>query len=69
MCLLVKTDQEFLVDVGFGDLFMRPVGLNKKMQFDGRGHFCIEATAGGNYEISTRMERFSGRNTGSEWIQ
>jgi N-hydroxyarylamine O-acetyltransferase len=52
MCLLLKTDPEFLVDVGFGDLFMRPVGLNDKIQFDGRGHFCIEATAGGNYDIS-----------------
>jgi N-hydroxyarylamine O-acetyltransferase len=51
MCLLVKTDQEFLVDVGFGDSFMRPVALDSKIQFDGRNHFFIEAISGGNYDI------------------
>lgn len=51
MCLLVKTDQEFLVDVGFGDSFMRPIALNDNIQFDGRNYFRIESAGAGTYDI------------------
>jgi N-hydroxyarylamine O-acetyltransferase len=42
MAIHVKTDREYLVDVGFGDLFVRPLEIRTGIQYDGRNHFKIE---------------------------
>ena len=43
MCILVKHQQSWLVDVGFGDLFLRPIALiEDEIQTDDRNYFKIE---------------------------
>ena len=42
MCIYVKTDKEFLVDVGFGDLFITPLEIKSGEQYDGRNYFKID---------------------------
>lgn len=44
---------EWLVDVGFGDLFVRPLEIGgENVQFDGRHYFSITKTAGQSYVLS-----------------
>lgn len=45
MALIIKLNNAFwLADVGFGDLFVKPLNINKKsIQFDGRNYFKIKA--------------------------
>jgi N-hydroxyarylamine O-acetyltransferase len=42
MSLYVKTEKEFLVDVGYGDLFVIPIEIKSGVQYDGRNYFRIE---------------------------
>jgi N-hydroxyarylamine O-acetyltransferase len=42
MSVYVKTEKEFLVDVGYGDLFIIPIKIKNDFQFDGRNYFRIE---------------------------
>jgi N-hydroxyarylamine O-acetyltransferase len=50
MCLLVELDQPWLVDVGFGDLFLLPIALKKnEVQSDGRNYFKVEKHANEEY--------------------
>jgi N-hydroxyarylamine O-acetyltransferase len=53
MCLYIQTDRFYLVDVGFGDLFIRPLEIRDGIQTDGRGSFRIEPFASGQYLLST----------------
>jgi N-hydroxyarylamine O-acetyltransferase len=50
MCLLVELEQPWLVDVGFGDLFLQPMCLQEDtIQTDGRNYFKVEKIAFDEY--------------------
>jgi N-hydroxyarylamine O-acetyltransferase len=42
MCIYVETDKKYLADVGYGDLFTRPLEIKEGIQSDGRNLFKIE---------------------------
>ncbi len=42
MCIYVETDKKYLVDVGFGDLFITPLEIRVGIQIDSRNSFKIE---------------------------
>lgn len=42
MSVYVKMDKDYLADVGFGDLFVRPLEIRAGVQNDGRNYFKIE---------------------------
>jgi len=52
MCLNVKLEKDYLADVGFGDLFVRPVEIRSGIQHDGRNYFKIDRQVNGNYLLS-----------------
>lgn len=48
--LLVELDQLWLVDVGFGDLFLQPIAMHEAIiQTDGRNYFKVEKYAQEEY--------------------
>ncbi len=52
MCLLVELEQLWLVDVGFGDLFLQPMALQEDtIQTDGRNYFKVEKMAVNEYVL------------------
>ena len=52
MCLRVALEQPWLVDVGFGDLFVQPITLQEDIiQTDGRNYFKVEKTAVDEYVL------------------
>jgi N-hydroxyarylamine O-acetyltransferase len=52
MCLLVELEQLWLVDVGFGDLFLQPMALQADtIQTDGRNYFKVEKMAVNEYVL------------------
>jgi N-hydroxyarylamine O-acetyltransferase len=52
MCLLVKLEQLWLVDVGYGDLFVQPMALQTDtIQTDGRNYFMVEKIAVNEYVL------------------
>ena len=52
MSVYVKTKKEFLVDVGYGDLFVTPIEIRDGVQFDGRNFFRIDKWNEQEYVIS-----------------
>lgn len=42
MAVLVDLDKKYLADVGFGDLFLKPLEITEGVQSDGRNNFKIE---------------------------
>jgi N-hydroxyarylamine O-acetyltransferase len=53
MSVNVTLEKDYLVDVGFGDLFVRPLEIGETdVQFDGRSYFRIAALNNGLYDIS-----------------
>ena len=62
MAIIVHLNGEkFLVDVGFGDLFMKPLGVeNSDIQFDGRNFFKIKNIENRSFllEMSTNGNDF-----------
>ena len=42
MSVYVQTEREYLLDVGFGELFITPLEIRPGVQFDGRHYFNIE---------------------------
>ena len=42
MAIFVKTNKNYLLDVGFGDLFTKPLEIREGIQSDGRNQFKIE---------------------------
>ena len=52
MSIHVRTDKDYLVDVGFGDLFIQPLEIKDGVQSDGRNLFLIEAVGDGGYALS-----------------
>jgi N-hydroxyarylamine O-acetyltransferase len=58
MCLLVDLEQPWLVDVGFGDLFLQPLVLQADtIQTDGRNYFKVEKIAADAYVLFMASEK------------
>ena len=58
MCLLVELEQLWLVDVGFGDLFLKPIALQEDtIQTDGRNYFKVEKVAVNEYVLLMSSEK------------
>jgi N-hydroxyarylamine O-acetyltransferase len=52
MSVYVKTEKEFLVDVGYGDLFVTPIEIKSGLQYDGRNYFRIGKWSEQEYFVS-----------------
>jgi N-hydroxyarylamine O-acetyltransferase len=52
MSVYVKTEKEFLVDVGYGDLFDTPIEIKSGVQYDGRNFFRIDKWNQKEYLVS-----------------
>ncbi len=52
MSVYVKTEKEFLIDVGYGDLFVTPIEIKSGVQFDGRNYFQIDKWNTREYLVS-----------------
>jgi len=52
MSVYVKTKREFLVDVGYGDLFVIPIEIKSGTQWDGRNYFRIDKLNEHEYLLS-----------------
>jgi len=52
MSVYVRTEREFLVDVGYGDLFVTPIEIKSGAQWDGRNYFRIDKWNEHEYLIS-----------------
>jgi N-hydroxyarylamine O-acetyltransferase len=61
MSIHVRTDKDYLCDVGFGDLFIHPLEIKEGIQSDGRNMFLIEALGDEHYALS-----MSSRGSGFE---
>jgi N-hydroxyarylamine O-acetyltransferase len=49
MAILVEADKKYLVDVGFGDLFLGPLEIIEGMQTDGDNQFTITKIEDGDF--------------------
>jgi N-hydroxyarylamine O-acetyltransferase len=56
MSVLVEMDKKYLADVGFGDLFLRPLEIREGIQSDGRSNFKIERQDDFRYLLSMEKE-------------
>ncbi len=52
MAVYVKTKKEFLVDVGYGDLFVSPIEIKIGIQWDGWNYFQIDRLNDHEYLLS-----------------
>jgi N-hydroxyarylamine O-acetyltransferase len=52
MSVYVKTEKEFLIDVGYGDLFVTPIEIKSGVQWDGRNYFRIDKLNEREYLVS-----------------
>jgi N-hydroxyarylamine O-acetyltransferase len=52
MSVHVKLGCDYLADVGFGDLFLRPLKIIEGFQYDGRNYFKIEKYSDNDYLLS-----------------
>lgn len=58
MCLLIELTQPWLVDVGFGDLFLQPIALEEdEVQTDRRNYFKVERYADQEYVLLMSADR------------
>jgi N-hydroxyarylamine O-acetyltransferase len=58
MCLLVQLEQLWLVDVGFGDLFLQPIALQEDtIQTDERNYFKVEKMDAEEYFLLMSSEK------------
>lgn len=57
MAIFVETDKKYLIDVGFGDLFTKPIEIRDGIQSDGRNQFKIERLDEENLLLSMRTEK------------
>jgi N-hydroxyarylamine O-acetyltransferase len=56
MSVLVEMDKKYLADVGFGDLFLKPLEIGEGVQSDGRNNFVIERQDDFTYALSMGKE-------------
>jgi len=59
MSIYVKTGKEYLLDVGYGDLFVTPIEMKGGVQFDGRNYFRIDRWNKNEYVISMSIDGLS----------
>jgi N-hydroxyarylamine O-acetyltransferase len=59
MSIYVKTGKGFLLDVGYGDLFVTPIEIKEGVQFDGRNYFLIDKWNKNEYVISMSADGIS----------
>lgn len=59
MSIYVNTGKEFLVDVGYGDLFVAPIEIKQGVQFDGRNYFQIDSWNKNEYVISMSSDNLT----------
>lgn len=59
MSIYVKTGKEFLLDVGYGDLFVTPLEIKEGVQFDGRNYFQIDKWNKNEYLILMSSDAIS----------
>jgi len=59
MSIYINTGREFLLDVGYGDLFVTPIEIKKGIQFDGRNYFEIDKWTKNEYVISMSADGLS----------
>lgn len=52
LSIYVETDKKYLADVGFGDLFIKPLEIREGIQHDGRNLFKIERFDDQNFMLS-----------------
>jgi N-hydroxyarylamine O-acetyltransferase len=52
MAIFVETDKKYLLDVGFGDLFTKPLEIKEGVQSDCRNQFKIESLNEQNFLLS-----------------
>ncbi len=52
MSIYVRTERDYIADVGFGDLFVRPLEIKEGVQDDGRNQFLIEPNQRREYTLS-----------------
>jgi N-hydroxyarylamine O-acetyltransferase len=58
LLVYVHIDQPYIVDVGFGDLFFKPLALSeKRVQFDGRNYFKLEKDHLGSYTLMMSADK------------
>lgn len=50
--LRLKTENDFLIDVGYGDLFITPIEIKSGVQYDGRNYFRIDKWNDTAYMVS-----------------
>lgn len=51
MAIYVKTNRDYIADVGFGELFVSPIEITQGIQNDGRNYFKIERYDLDNYVL------------------
>ena len=51
MAIIVRLRQNYIADIGFGDLFIEPLKLTSGIQYDGRNYFKIEPSEESEFEI------------------
>jgi N-hydroxyarylamine O-acetyltransferase len=56
MSVLVEMDKKYLADVGFGDLFLKPLEIREGIQSDGLNNFKIERQDDFRYVLSMEKE-------------
>jgi N-hydroxyarylamine O-acetyltransferase len=59
--IFVETEKQYLADVGFGDLFLKPLEIKEGIQSDGRNLFKIEPFDTDNFVLSMCTDRVSFR--------
>lgn len=62
LSLCIKTDRKYLADVGYGDLFVRPIEIRTGMQSDGRNYFKIEKYNDTDFVLSMSADGKSFQN-------
>lgn len=56
MAVFVKNQKDFLIDVGYGDLFITPIEIKVGVQYDGRNYFRIDKWNEHDYLISMSVD-------------
>jgi N-hydroxyarylamine O-acetyltransferase len=59
MSIYVNAGREYLLDVGYGDLFVTPIEIKEGVQFDGRNYFEIDKWSKNEYVISMSADGLS----------
>jgi N-hydroxyarylamine O-acetyltransferase len=52
MVICIETDKKYIADVGYGDLFIKPIEIKQGIQHDGRNRFKIEKINNHDFVLS-----------------